>query len=64
MAGMGGGIFVANTSPDKFRPNVQAVYDALWQFKKEGILESYIDEIVLPWLPGREVKNAHFYIKD
>lgn len=64
MADMGGGIFTANTSPDSFRPNVQMVYDALWQFKKEGILESYIDNVTLPWLPGREIKNTFFHIKD
>ena len=39
MDGMGGGIFVRNTSTEMVHPNVKAVYDALWQFKKEGILK-------------------------
>ena len=64
MSNMGGGIYVANTSPDKFRPNAQATYDALWQFKKEGILKTYIDDAPIPWLQGRLVKSTFFSIKD
>ena len=64
MSNMGGGIYVANTSPDRFRPNAQATYDALWQFKKEGVLKTYIDDAPIPWLQGRLVKSTFFYIED
>jgi hypothetical protein len=64
MSDMGGGIYVANTSPDRFRPNAQATYDALWQFEQEGILKSYVDDNEFPWLPGKKVKSTFFYIED
>lgn len=59
---LGGGIMVANASPDRFRPNVKATYDALWQFQQEGILKSYVDDNTFPWMPGRVVKSTYFYI--
>jgi len=64
LARLGGGIMVANASPDRFRPNVKATYDALWQFHKEGILKQHIDTISLPWLtpPDREIKTVFFSI--
>ena len=64
LAHLGGGIMVANASPDRFRPNVKATYDALWQFHKEGILKQHVDTISLPWLtpPDREIKTVFFSI--
>ena len=64
MAGLGGGIFVANANPYKFRPNVQAVYDALWQFKKEGILEISMGTVTFPWIPGRELNASYFKVRE
>ena len=62
MDGMGGGIFVRNTSPDMVRPNVKAVYDALWELKKEGVLKMEDKDHELSWLPGRILKRTFFYI--
>ena len=63
MDSMGGGIFVPNTQPDKFRPNVKAIYDALWEIHKEGVLKTEIRETTLPWLPETtKVKRTFFYI--
>ena len=62
MDGMGGGIFVRNTSPDMVRPNVKAVYDALWELKKEGVLKMEDKDHELSWLPGRIIKRTFFYI--
>ena len=62
MDGLGGGIFVRNTSTDLVHPNVKAVYDALWQFKKEGILKMEDKDHELSWLPGRTLKRTFFWI--
>ena len=62
MDGLGGGIFVRNTSTDLVHPNVKAVYDALWQFKKEGILKMEDRNHELSWLPGRTLKRTFFWI--
>lgn len=62
MDGLGGGIFVRNTSIDLVHPNVKAVYDALWQFKQEGILKMEDRDHELSWLPGRTLKRTFFWI--
>ena len=62
MDGMGGGIFVRNTSTEMVHPNVKAVYDALWQFKQEGILKTEDKDHELSWLPGRTLKRTFFWI--
>lgn len=63
LAYLGGGIMVANASPDRFPPNVKAVYDALWQFEKEGILKKELGDISLPWLgDDRIIKTIYFSI--
>lgn len=62
MDGLGGGIFVRNTSPDLVKPNVKAVYDALWELKKEGVLKMEDKDHELSWLPGRILKRTFFYI--
>ncbi len=60
---LGGGIFVRNTSPDKFRPNAKASYDALWELFKEGVLERYDEMSEFSWMPGKKVMKTFFYLK-
>ena len=62
MDGMGGGIFVRNTSPEMVHPNVKATYDALWEFKKEGVLKTIEKDHELSWMKGRILKRTFFYI--
>ena len=62
MDGLGGGIFERNTSPDLVHPNVKAVYDALWELKKEGVLKMEDRDHEVFWMPGRILKRTFFYI--
>ncbi len=60
--GLGGGIYVKNSSLERVRPNVKASYDALWEFEKEGILKRYDKESEFSWMPGKKVMKTFFYI--
>ncbi len=62
MDNMGGGILTPDRSADNLRPNVKAIYDALWELHKEGNLKTEIRNSTLPWLPGKTVKRMFFYI--
>ena len=62
MDSMGGGILTPDRNADNLRPNVKAIYDALWEIHKEENLKTEIRNSTLPWLPGKTVKRLFFHI--
>jgi len=62
MDNMGGGIYPIDRSADKLRPKVKLIYDILWDFHKEGVLKTRIQNSSIPWLKDKTVKRVFFHI--